>query len=167
MTTTAKKTFTQVFTQIHENYGAHSWDGEGECPSYWKAKGGTIFVLQDDVDVEAFSKSVERADDYFTESVIGVEVVEDPSEGLESWESPTFVSNSADGFLLDLTETSEHRGFHPQIAQRKHLSTLGADGTYNHILTVYSTVDGEMIPASKVDDWLKENEDSRIIRERL
>lgn len=22
-----------------ENYGAHSWDGKGECPSYWKNKG--------------------------------------------------------------------------------------------------------------------------------
>ena len=157
MTTTTKKTFTQVFTQIHENYAAHSWDGEGECPSHWKAKGGTIFVLQADVDVAAFTKSVERADDYFTESVIDVEVVEDPSEGLESWESPTFVSNSADGFLLDVTETSEHRCFHPKIAQKKHLSTLRGDGSYNHILTVYSTVEGEMIPACKMDAWLKEN----------
>jgi len=23
-----------------ENYGAHDWDGEGECPQYWKFKGG-------------------------------------------------------------------------------------------------------------------------------
>ena len=157
MTTTTKETFTQVFTQIHENYGAHSWDGEGECPSHWKAKGGTIFVLQADVDVDAFTKSVERADDYFTESVIGVEVVEDPFENLESWEAPTFVSNSADGFLLDITETSEHRGWHPKIAQKKHLSTMRADGTHNHILTVYSTVDGEMIPFSKMEAWIKEN----------
>jgi len=27
-------------TQIHENYGAHDWDGTGKCPQYWKAKGG-------------------------------------------------------------------------------------------------------------------------------
>lgn len=29
-----------ITTQIHENYGAHCWDGTGECPQYWKAKGG-------------------------------------------------------------------------------------------------------------------------------
>jgi hypothetical protein len=29
-----------ISTQIHENYGAHDWDGKGECPQYWKAKGG-------------------------------------------------------------------------------------------------------------------------------
>ena len=27
--------------QVHENYGAHDWDGQGECPNYWKAKGGS------------------------------------------------------------------------------------------------------------------------------
>lgn len=29
-----------AYYQVWENYGAHSWDGEGECPQYWKAKGG-------------------------------------------------------------------------------------------------------------------------------
>ena len=29
-----------VFTQISENYGAHAWNGRGECPQYWKQKGG-------------------------------------------------------------------------------------------------------------------------------
>jgi hypothetical protein len=27
-------------TQYMENYGAHDWDGVGECPQYWKFKGG-------------------------------------------------------------------------------------------------------------------------------
>jgi hypothetical protein len=34
-----------VLTQVHENYGAHDWDGKGECPSYWKAKGGCTYDL--------------------------------------------------------------------------------------------------------------------------
>ncbi len=29
-----------VWYQHEENYGAHDWDGEGECPQYWKMKGG-------------------------------------------------------------------------------------------------------------------------------
>jgi hypothetical protein len=32
-----------ITTQIQENYGAHDWDGEGECPQYWKFKGGQDF----------------------------------------------------------------------------------------------------------------------------
>jgi hypothetical protein len=29
-----------ITAQFMENYGAHGWDGVGECPQYWKAKGG-------------------------------------------------------------------------------------------------------------------------------
>ena len=29
-----------ITTQYSENYGAHDWDGVGECPQYWKFKGG-------------------------------------------------------------------------------------------------------------------------------
>lgn len=34
-----------VVTQYLENYGAHAWDGEGQCPQYWKAKGGSEYVI--------------------------------------------------------------------------------------------------------------------------
>jgi hypothetical protein len=29
-----------------ENYGAHDWDGEGECPQRWKFKGGEDYFYQ-------------------------------------------------------------------------------------------------------------------------
>lgn len=32
-----------ITTQNHENYGAHDWDGVGECPQYWKAKGSSEY----------------------------------------------------------------------------------------------------------------------------
>lgn len=32
-----------IVTQYMENYGAHDWDGQGECPQYWKFKGGEDF----------------------------------------------------------------------------------------------------------------------------
>lgn len=35
-----------VTTQIYENYGAHMWDGKGECPRYWKAKGGNEYQVE-------------------------------------------------------------------------------------------------------------------------
>jgi len=34
-----------VTTQYYENYGAHDWDGNGKCPQYWKAKGGSQFSI--------------------------------------------------------------------------------------------------------------------------
>jgi hypothetical protein len=35
-----------INTQVHENYGAHDWDGKGECPQYWKAKPGCDYVIE-------------------------------------------------------------------------------------------------------------------------
>ena len=35
-----------IVTQYMENYGAHDWDGTGECPQYWKMKGGEDYFYQ-------------------------------------------------------------------------------------------------------------------------
>ena len=35
-----------ITTQTYENYGAHDWDGTGQCPQYWKAKGGSDYVVK-------------------------------------------------------------------------------------------------------------------------
>lgn len=35
-----------ITTQIEENYGAHDWDGVGECPQYWKFKGGNDYMVK-------------------------------------------------------------------------------------------------------------------------
>jgi len=32
-----------ITSQVYENYGAHNWDGTGEVPQYWKAKGGSEY----------------------------------------------------------------------------------------------------------------------------
>ena len=36
-----------IHTQNYENYGAHDWDGEGDCPQHWKAKGGSCIKVLD------------------------------------------------------------------------------------------------------------------------
>ena len=36
-----------IRTQFKENYGAHDWDGTGECPQYWKMKGGSEYKITD------------------------------------------------------------------------------------------------------------------------
>jgi len=65
-----------ISTQVYENYGAHDWDGEGECPQYWKAKGGHEYkVLNIDVNRarEIFEKAVARVtedNDYYQETVV-------------------------------------------------------------------------------------------------
>ena len=51
-----------ISTQFRENYGAHDWDGTGECPQYWKSKGGEDY----------FVKMVKGTDDEATTLVMAV-----------------------------------------------------------------------------------------------
>ena len=39
------QTMLVVDTQYMENYGAHGWDGIGECPQHWKMKGGSYYKI--------------------------------------------------------------------------------------------------------------------------
>ena len=72
-----------VSTQISENYGAHDWNGRGECPQYWKQKGGEEYRHPVALDlneahdrnlanklVEELSVTVTRHDKFFTETVV-------------------------------------------------------------------------------------------------
>ena len=76
-----------ITTQTQENYGAHDWDGVGECPSYWKFKGGQDYkyslgstlrnaeTIQEIV--EYFRPRIEEDNEYYRNHIIGYEVVAD------------------------------------------------------------------------------------------
>lgn len=74
-----------IQTQIYENYGVHDWDGIGECPQYWKPKGGEDYFIKDFIGNEAIAASlvatlspkIEQNTVGFTETVIGWNVVSD------------------------------------------------------------------------------------------
>ena len=70
-----------ITTQVYENYGAHDWDGAGACPQYWKAKGGSDYVVKN-VNVNSVTETVmalrgqiEQDNQAFREKIIGWEVV--------------------------------------------------------------------------------------------
>jgi len=92
-----------IHTQYLENYGAHAWDGVGECPRYWKCKGGSIYIVTGISANESaqFSAIVERAakhfdcvyaNDHSQEYVIDWEVAEDGVRAWDEWETPKKVS---------------------------------------------------------------------------
>jgi hypothetical protein len=73
-----------IITQVYENY---AWREDGTigtgAEAYWKAKGGSEYVIRNiDINrvaalVESATAQVEQANDYYTETVIGWEVVAD------------------------------------------------------------------------------------------
>ena len=71
-----------ITTQLYENYGAHDWDGKGECPQYWKAKGGSDYVVRKftgDVTmaVMCLRAQVEHDNEGFREKILDFSLVKD------------------------------------------------------------------------------------------
>jgi hypothetical protein len=76
-----------IETQIRENYGAHDWDGEGQCPQYWKFKGGESYKFSLGNHgrsrealaelVEYFRPGIEEDNEYYRNHIISWEVVGD------------------------------------------------------------------------------------------
>ena len=72
-----------IQTQDQENYGAHDWDGEGECPQYWKFKGGEDFFIPKfkggeeaaTMAVMALRSQIEDDNQYFRRQIIGWSIV--------------------------------------------------------------------------------------------
>lgn len=97
-----------IQTQFRENYGAHDWDGKGECPQYWKCKGGSTYIvevnLQEAQDVafyESVQKCIEHKSDYSEEFILGLgdlidEIDFKESDHVEHWESPIYCIKLSD-----------------------------------------------------------------------
>ena len=75
-----------ITTQVYENYGAHDWDGVGQCPQYWKAKGGSDYVVKNfeggntartTAVMMSVRDQVECYNDHFRESIIDFRIVAD------------------------------------------------------------------------------------------
>ena len=74
-----------ISTQVYENYGAHDWDGTGVCPEYWKAKGGSDYVIKkfkggDEEAVKAIfclRPQIESDDQFYRETILSWDLVAD------------------------------------------------------------------------------------------
>ena len=86
-----------IQTQHRENYGAHDWDGKGQCPQYWKFKGGNTYVVRDlssahinkiaDQGIPTLTKLIESKSEYFEEYILGWEIMDDDARECEDWDS--------------------------------------------------------------------------------
>ena len=99
-----------IYTQFKENYGAHDWDGKGECPQYWKFKGGDTYVIEvslaeamNPAFFDAVEKCIEHSSNYSEEYIVGQDLVDDvdfdPATVVEEWETAIYARLSIDGHL--------------------------------------------------------------------
>ena len=99
-----------IQTQYKENYGAHDWDGKGECPQYWKFKGGDTFVVQG-VSTKDLLPQLEALIEYNNEAseeyILSAEIMEDDAVVCEEWETPWNIYSEELGFYASRYVKSE------------------------------------------------------------
>ena len=93
-----------IYTQFRENYGAHDWDGEGECPQRWKYKGGDTYVVRNITELQrqriqregipVLTALIEYSNPAAEEYVREYDVVADNVRECDPWESVTECSYS-------------------------------------------------------------------------
>jgi len=154
-----------IHTQVRENYGAHDWDGKGECPQRWKYKGGNTFVvhgvsIEDNMSVEwwqALEAAVEYRNESFEEYIIGADVVDDvdfvESDHVQEWDSPINLVFSEGRFLATRYTKADFTWQGGIVAKMERWVQVAGDR--EDYLLMYEREDGDLITYK---EWVAEQE---------
>jgi len=153
-------------TQILENYGAHDWDGTGECPQYWKPKGGNTYIfncsVEDNMSPEWWAR-VEAActskSEYFEEYSVGETVVDDidfnVADHCAEWDAPYYGTIKEDRISFHrTTENQPMSGMRAEIAKEFTAYDVLDNGEQVHHGVSYEMVNGDIVLFSELRAWL-------------
>lgn len=143
-----------IYTQFMENYGAHEWDGKGQCPQYWKVKGGSAYVVENlspkqvqaalDSGCPTLCGLLKVDNDFIREWVISIISLDDDETVGDSWETPITLSY-VDGkwTAKEVIINDEFSCLRKEIAMATRTWTL-VPGNHADFKTVYTLVDGRV-----------------------
>ena len=140
-----------IHTQIRENYGAHDWDGQGECPQYWKCKGGNTYVVLNltekqiakivDGGIPTITSLISEDNEYYNEYVLSHSIVEDVDTPWDEWETPIVLSWGGDRWLAEKTVENDEFGYmRAEIARKREEWIPQPGGERAHYSTTYQMV---------------------------
>jgi len=142
-----------INTQYKENYGAHDWDGKGECPQYWKFKGGETYFV-DGIDLNDVPGIVDELDNFISyecdgsqEYIIDWEVRDIANDGqgpiCESWEIPVeFYKKNGTWHCRTNYTPDDECYWNPKIISRAQQWVPLPNGERSHFAQQYKTASG-------------------------
>lgn len=142
-----------VTTQYRENYGSHNWNGKGDCPQYWKSKGGEVYIVDDSIDIKIFEDTIAYSDNYSEESVVNIiECSEDEADSkLDPWEIRTYVSRYENGMfkMSEVIDNEESKCYQKEVLKVDKNYILYKDLLNERkkqpIMTIYVMEDGQRV----------------------
>ena len=158
-----------ISTQHRENYGAHDWDGVGECPQYWKFKGGDTYVVSNVTVEQAMSSEfydmvvahIEYSSERFEEYVLGSELVDDidyvESKYVAEWDSIIHLTVDGDKITAHRTRENDEYGYMRKEIRRCYESwTQGLSGDRQDYQCSYEFVNGMILPSLEAHEYIQQ-----------
>lgn len=151
-----------ISTQVRENYGAHDWDGEGECPQYWKFKGGNTVVVRDitpaqairisETGIPTLSALIEERNESFEEYILDYAVVDNDAPEGEPWETVVEYYWGGDRWLArtEFDNTTEYSYLRADVARRVEGWIPLPGGERGDYTAMYYNRDGEELVEYRV-----------------
>jgi hypothetical protein len=158
-----------INTQHKENYGAHDWDGEGECPQYWKFKGGNTYVVRDltaahinkisEQGIPGLTALIESSDHYFEEYILDWEIVEDSAPECAEWDSAIEFQWNIDRWCcVRVSENGEYGHMRQGIVRQLEQWIPLEGGERSDYSARFDMADGANIAYSELGAWFDARE---------
>ena len=155
-----------IWTQIEENYGAHDWDGTGECPQYWKPKYGSVFVVKNlsknqaekinQSGIPTLNALLTANTESFREYINGWHVVEDDAQECEEWESPIYLTYNTIAKAWKAARYQKNDGcFVRGIVEKIERWTLAPKGEQTDYMCYYRLTDGSFASYETLEERMK------------
>lgn len=145
-----------IQTQVKENYGAHDWDGQGECPQYWKFKGGSTYVVPNltpeqalrvgEVGIPTLTALIEERNESFEEYVQNWATLDDDAVVCEPWETPFELTWEQGRWVARRTvENGEYGYMRADIGSKTEQYTMLMQGGRENYTVEYRDLNGEIM----------------------
>jgi hypothetical protein len=158
-----------IHTQYRENYGAHDWDGTGECPQYWKFKGGNTYVVPNFKDFNnvngVISKLIAEAGitykNYGSEEyILDWDIVPHSEKVCEDWETPTEIFIHKDKITaMKVIDNREDGWLKREILEQTETWTMLPENERKDYSTTFLMEDGDIVEGQAgLKEWFNSQE---------
>lgn len=155
-----------ITTQYMENYGAHDWDGKGQCPQYWKSKGGQSYVVEnltpeevskfEDMHMEKIMPLIQYSNAHTNEFVIGYNSHEDNAVVCDFWETQKVISVVDGQYAVSaITKNDEYSFMHKSIVEKRESYVMLPEGEREQYSVVYLLKNGMLVDSKEVAKYLQ------------
>lgn len=157
-----------ITTQIRENYGAHDWDGVGQCPQHWRCKGGDVYVVTnltpaqiwkiEKNGVPTLRSLIEIRNHAFEETVIDWSIVDDAATVTEPWNTPFSLQYENGRWIAERTIMNDEYGcMRQEIASKTERYVMGSAGERSEFLATFTMQNGDRVTARDLVQYLAES----------